>query len=291
MEYNWSNPSWKMMEAKSKQEDYQSKLARDMYNFHHGSSNGFNGYSGSNNGHGNFISKDIIELVETLKPSMIEEFSKVNELPQATIEVEESVVLHVKEKISNVEHCDLMRKKNIEKESIEIKEKERVEEKERILKIQAMMKMESLPTIVSSISKYVSSYDSLKYQLVNNDVSGEPSSFGCELVHDDFFFDAKAGGFLEFNCALFVVFHETFKENYVVLDLPSPVGPTHTVGDRLLAELDCVDNTLLRPTVVARAQEGMTYGLLGGILSFEVYFHLLIKGLIGCIPVKGSCDP
>ncbi|KAI5667869.1 hypothetical protein M9H77_17722 [Catharanthus roseus] len=55
---------------------------------------------------------------------MIEEFSKVNELPQATIEVEKSVVLHVKEEISNVEHCDLMRDKNIEKERIEIRENE-----------------------------------------------------------------------------------------------------------------------------------------------------------------------
>ncbi|KAI5676478.1 hypothetical protein M9H77_07428 [Catharanthus roseus] len=71
--------------------------------------------------------------VEIMQPSMIEEFSKVNELPQAKIEVEESVVLHVKEEIANVEHCDLMRDKNIEKESIEIKERERVENNERLV--------------------------------------------------------------------------------------------------------------------------------------------------------------
>ncbi|KAI5681173.1 hypothetical protein M9H77_02400 [Catharanthus roseus] len=46
---------------------------------------------------------------------------------------------------------------------------------------------------------------SSKTQLVmNNDISGEPSCFDCELVHDDSFFDAKVGGFLEFNYALFV---------------------------------------------------------------------------------------
>ncbi|KAI5668634.1 hypothetical protein M9H77_18487 [Catharanthus roseus] len=60
-------------------------------------------------------------------------FSKVNEIPQAQEVVEESVVLHVKEEISIVEHCDFMRDKNIEKESIEIKEKERVEDKERLV--------------------------------------------------------------------------------------------------------------------------------------------------------------
>ncbi|KAI5667943.1 hypothetical protein M9H77_17796 [Catharanthus roseus] len=153
MEYNWSNPSWKRSEAKSKQEDYQSKLARDMHNFHHCGGNVVNAYGGSNHENGNFIPRRHVRVgnfssyakstehtsyddyggvakVESLKPSMIEEFSKVNELPQAIIEVEESVVPHVKEEISNVEHCDLMREKNIEKGSIEIKEKERVENKE-----------------------------------------------------------------------------------------------------------------------------------------------------------------
>ncbi|KAI5652889.1 hypothetical protein M9H77_30076 [Catharanthus roseus] len=43
------------MEAKNKQEDYQSKLARDMHNFHHGGDNGFNAYGRRNHGHGNFI--------------------------------------------------------------------------------------------------------------------------------------------------------------------------------------------------------------------------------------------
>ncbi|KAI5658531.1 hypothetical protein M9H77_27324 [Catharanthus roseus] len=42
------------MEAKNKQEDYQYKLARDMYNFHHGGGNGFNANGGNNHGNGNF---------------------------------------------------------------------------------------------------------------------------------------------------------------------------------------------------------------------------------------------
>ncbi|KAI5654187.1 hypothetical protein M9H77_31374 [Catharanthus roseus] len=49
---------------------------------------------------------------------MIEEFSKVN-----------YITTHVKEEISNVEHCDLMRNMNIEKESIEIEEKKRLVER------------------------------------------------------------------------------------------------------------------------------------------------------------------
>ncbi|KAI5681174.1 hypothetical protein M9H77_02401 [Catharanthus roseus] len=68
-----------------------------------------------------------VAKVEIMKPSMIEEFPKVNELPQARIEVEEIVVLNVKEEISNVEHCGLMRDKNIDKDSVEIEKKDRVE--------------------------------------------------------------------------------------------------------------------------------------------------------------------
>ncbi|KAI5652478.1 hypothetical protein M9H77_29665 [Catharanthus roseus] len=45
------------MEAKSKQEDYQSKLVRNMHNFHHGGDNGFNAYGGNNHRNENFISK------------------------------------------------------------------------------------------------------------------------------------------------------------------------------------------------------------------------------------------
>ncbi|KAI5667745.1 hypothetical protein M9H77_17598 [Catharanthus roseus] len=53
MEYSWSNPSWKRMEAKSKQEYYHSKLAIDIYNFHHGGSNGVR----NNHTNGNFTPK------------------------------------------------------------------------------------------------------------------------------------------------------------------------------------------------------------------------------------------
>ncbi|KAI5682147.1 hypothetical protein M9H77_03375 [Catharanthus roseus] len=54
MEYDWSNSSWKRMEAKKKQEDYQSKLARDMHSFHHGGGNGFNAYGGNHYANGSF---------------------------------------------------------------------------------------------------------------------------------------------------------------------------------------------------------------------------------------------
>ncbi|KAI5667723.1 hypothetical protein M9H77_17576 [Catharanthus roseus] len=52
-------------------------------------------------------------------------------------------------------------------------------------------------------SKCVSFYGLLKNQLVINDFSGAPSCFECELTHHVSFFDAKVGGFLEFNCAAF----------------------------------------------------------------------------------------
>ncbi|KAI5649993.1 hypothetical protein M9H77_35998 [Catharanthus roseus] len=45
------------MGAKSKQEDYQSKLTRDMHIFYHGGGNGFNAYGGNNHRNGNFTSR------------------------------------------------------------------------------------------------------------------------------------------------------------------------------------------------------------------------------------------
>ncbi|KAI5667643.1 hypothetical protein M9H77_17496 [Catharanthus roseus] len=68
--------------------------------------------------------------------------------------------------------------------------------------------------LVSSTSKCVSSYNSLKNQFVINDISGKPSCFECELVHDDSFFDAKVGGLLEFNSDSFDIFHEMFEEKW-----------------------------------------------------------------------------
>ncbi|KAI5681786.1 hypothetical protein M9H77_03014 [Catharanthus roseus] len=44
-------------EVKSKQENYQSKLARDMHNFHHGGGTEVNDYGGNNHGNGNFTQK------------------------------------------------------------------------------------------------------------------------------------------------------------------------------------------------------------------------------------------
>ncbi|KAI5672249.1 hypothetical protein M9H77_12613 [Catharanthus roseus] len=43
-----------LMGAKCKQEDYQSKLARGMHNFHHGGGNRVNAYGGINNGNRKF---------------------------------------------------------------------------------------------------------------------------------------------------------------------------------------------------------------------------------------------
>ncbi|KAI5667747.1 hypothetical protein M9H77_17600 [Catharanthus roseus] len=64
-----------------------------------------------------------VAKVETLKPSMVEEFSKVTEPPQAQEVVEESIVIHVVEETSKEEPCFIMngtriedKGRNIEKE-------------------------------------------------------------------------------------------------------------------------------------------------------------------------------
>ncbi|KAI5664561.1 hypothetical protein M9H77_23884 [Catharanthus roseus] len=74
-----------------------------------------------------FMQSQKVAKVGTLKPSMIEEFSKVNELPQAQEVVEESIVIHVVEKTSNEGSCDNMNEKGIEKQESE-KEEQRGKE-------------------------------------------------------------------------------------------------------------------------------------------------------------------
>ncbi|KAI5667460.1 hypothetical protein M9H77_17313 [Catharanthus roseus] len=154
------------MGAKSKQENYQSKLTRDMHNFYHASGYGFNAYGGKNHDYGNFTPKrhngvgKFSFYAKSFEHTSYDDYggydrdngkydyydhspydcfakyhhSCVNEIPQATIEVEETIVLHVKEEITNVENYSLKRDKNIEKESIKIKEKEIVEENEILVK-------------------------------------------------------------------------------------------------------------------------------------------------------------
>ncbi|KAI5671351.1 hypothetical protein M9H77_11715 [Catharanthus roseus] len=126
------------MEANSKQEDYQCKLARDMHNFYHDVGNDSMPMVGITMEMETTLLKDIMDLppqrvsnVEIMKPSMIEEFSTVNKLPQAQEVVEESIVIHVVEETSNEDPCDCMNEKSIGKEECnEFKEKERGEEKE-----------------------------------------------------------------------------------------------------------------------------------------------------------------
>ncbi|KAI5676565.1 hypothetical protein M9H77_07515 [Catharanthus roseus] len=83
------------------------------------------------------------------------------------------------------------------------KKRDRVEDKGRSMEKELGTNLEDLPISLSlnpslmwheslpSTSKCVSSYDPLKNQLVINDVTGVPSCFDCELVHDESFFDAK----------------------------------------------------------------------------------------------------
>ncbi|KAI5667446.1 hypothetical protein M9H77_17299 [Catharanthus roseus] len=81
------------MESKRKQEMACPKLIRDICNFYIGGSNGVNAYGGRDHRNVNFTPRRYIGT-------------------------------------SNEDSCDLMGDKNIEKESIEIEDKDRVEEKE-----------------------------------------------------------------------------------------------------------------------------------------------------------------
>ncbi|KAI5672871.1 hypothetical protein M9H77_13235 [Catharanthus roseus] len=141
MEYNWSNPSWKRLEVKSKQEDYQSKLARDMHNFHHGGGNAFNTYGGSNHENGNFITRRLVGVVYF--SSYVKYFehtsydvyggygrdnAKCYNYEHSPYDCYEKYH-HIKEEMSNMERCDFMSDKNTEKGSIENQEKERLGER------------------------------------------------------------------------------------------------------------------------------------------------------------------
>ncbi|KAI5676284.1 hypothetical protein M9H77_07234 [Catharanthus roseus] len=109
------------MEAKSKQEDYQSKFARDMHNFHHGGGSGFNAYDGNNHGNRNFTSRrhvgvgNFSSYAKSLEHTFYDDYGGYG-------------------RTSNEDSCDNMNKKSIEKEEYnEFKEKERMEEKERLV--------------------------------------------------------------------------------------------------------------------------------------------------------------
>ncbi|KAI5657899.1 hypothetical protein M9H77_26692 [Catharanthus roseus] len=142
------------MEAKSKQEDYQSKLARDMHKFYHSGGNGFNAYGGNNHGNGNFTPKrhnrvgNISSYAKSYGHTSYDDYrdydrnnakydyyKHINELPQVQEAVEESIVIRVVEETSNEDSCDNMNERIIEKkeECNEIKEKERVENKKRLV--------------------------------------------------------------------------------------------------------------------------------------------------------------
>ncbi|KAI5680975.1 hypothetical protein M9H77_02202 [Catharanthus roseus] len=67
--------------------------------------------------------------------------------------------------------------------------------------------------VVPSTYKCVSSYNSLKNQLVISDNIDVPSCFRCELVHEDSIVDLEVVR-SRLDCELFDVFHDNFKEKF-----------------------------------------------------------------------------
>ncbi|KAI5663028.1 hypothetical protein M9H77_22351 [Catharanthus roseus] len=55
-----------MLEVTSEQEDYQSKLTRDMHNFYHDGGNGVNAYGGNNLEIETSLLEDMLEMVTSL---------------------------------------------------------------------------------------------------------------------------------------------------------------------------------------------------------------------------------
>ncbi|KAI5663711.1 hypothetical protein M9H77_23034 [Catharanthus roseus] len=71
--------------------------------------------------------------VKLMEPSIVDKAPKNKELPQAKLEIEESLETHVLKETSNEDSCDNMNEKSIEKEECsKFKEREIVEEKERV---------------------------------------------------------------------------------------------------------------------------------------------------------------
>ncbi|KAI5663383.1 hypothetical protein M9H77_22706 [Catharanthus roseus] len=95
-------------------------------------------------------------LKETLEVLRVEESSRGITLPQAKIEIEGSVEVHVEKEMSKEDFCDSMSDMSFEEEeSIEIERKDRVEEKERLVK-------------KSSSFVYISSLDLLNKSIRRN---------------------------------------------------------------------------------------------------------------------------
>ncbi|KAI5653405.1 hypothetical protein M9H77_30592 [Catharanthus roseus] len=144
---------------------------------------------------------------------MVEEFPKVNELPQAQEVVEESIVIHVVGETSNEDSCDNMNEKSIEKEECnEFKEKEIVEEKERLVERLCIF------DFISIISKESEHFECSKekeseLEKIMNNASIEPIvvSFGLDGTLFDILHDKCLGKFVE-NVGYVSSFLDTFME-------------------------------------------------------------------------------
>ncbi|KAI5650118.1 hypothetical protein M9H77_36123 [Catharanthus roseus] len=82
-----------------------------------------------------YISSQGIEKEESMKPSLLEKSSMVNELLQARIQIDESVKMHVEGEMSKEDFHNSMSEMSFEEEEIiEFERKDTVEEKERLVR-------------------------------------------------------------------------------------------------------------------------------------------------------------
>ncbi|KAI5667266.1 hypothetical protein M9H77_17119 [Catharanthus roseus] len=107
---------------------------------------------------------EMLKREQIKKASSVEESSRDIELPQAKIEIEGSVEMHVEEEMSKEDSCDSMSDMSFEKEeNIDIERKDRVEEKERLIENSMCEKVESLERKIESADLENTS-EELKYK-------------------------------------------------------------------------------------------------------------------------------
>ncbi|KAI5663513.1 hypothetical protein M9H77_22836 [Catharanthus roseus] len=214
MEYDWSNPPWKRIEAKSTQEDYQSKFVRDMHNLHLDGGNRVNAYGGYNHENGISLLRDTMELGTSLimlKPLSI--------LLMIIMRVMEELILDI-----IIMSIVLMVRKSV---------------------LAPLKEMEHQIEWVTGVTLSYAIHDKELYALFLN--GQQKLNKRC----------ARGIKFIQI-----IPYVKRYKKS---LAHAADVSPTPTVVGKLLAELDCEDNTL--PRSIVESVESIDHPILSLIES------------------------
>ncbi|KAI5663354.1 hypothetical protein M9H77_22677 [Catharanthus roseus] len=186
------------MGPKSKREDYQSKLSRDMHNFHHDGGNRFNAYGGNKHGNGNFTPRRQVGVgIEDKERNMEKELGTTLEESPISVSLIPSLMCY---EVSFVE-LEFFLESYLSHVSI-------------YEDLYAISFGGDLFLVVPYVSKCLSSLVSLEDPLMRSGVKFDPSCYGFRMLDNASFADPNIVS-CELECALFYVLLDKSMGKYV----------------------------------------------------------------------------